>query len=231
MHDLDDRLTFGKMNLFLLHPDPRICAKYHCDVHVVKMILETVQLLYSCHWRHHSLQLQMDLHPPAYKPTHLHHPCSLWVGYAAEHYAWALALAQALCSEYQDRTGHVHKCASHLERLEEWGYPSHTQPVPIPPVVATLRIPPKCQWFPLAMPDLHKRWFSLWDKSGSGYDAMLSYQSFYREKLQTWACRTDKKKMRMKWTGRRVPDFVSAHTFTCKAHTHDRTVFAPYHRP
>lgn len=33
------------MNIFVLDPNPRIAAKYHCDKHVVKMILETAQML------------------------------------------------------------------------------------------------------------------------------------------------------------------------------------------
>ena len=33
------------MNIFHLHKDPKICAEYHCDKHVVKMILETAQML------------------------------------------------------------------------------------------------------------------------------------------------------------------------------------------
>ena len=35
------------MNIFYLHNDPEICAAYHCDKHVVKMILELVQMLYT----------------------------------------------------------------------------------------------------------------------------------------------------------------------------------------
>jgi hypothetical protein len=33
------------MNIFYLHPNPEVCAKHHCDKHVVKMTLETAQLL------------------------------------------------------------------------------------------------------------------------------------------------------------------------------------------
>ena len=33
------------MNIFFLDWDTEKCAKYHCDKHVVKMILETAQLL------------------------------------------------------------------------------------------------------------------------------------------------------------------------------------------
>ena len=33
------------MNIFFLHSNPRRCAKYHSDKHLVKMILELTQLL------------------------------------------------------------------------------------------------------------------------------------------------------------------------------------------
>jgi hypothetical protein len=32
------------MNIFYLDEDPKICAQYHCDKHVVKMIIEYAQL-------------------------------------------------------------------------------------------------------------------------------------------------------------------------------------------
>jgi hypothetical protein len=38
------------MNIFFLDFDTEKCAKYHCDKHVVKMILETAQLLCGVHW-------------------------------------------------------------------------------------------------------------------------------------------------------------------------------------
>jgi hypothetical protein len=38
------------MNIFYLDKDPETCAQYHCDKHVVKMILETAQLLCATQW-------------------------------------------------------------------------------------------------------------------------------------------------------------------------------------
>ena len=37
------------MNIFCLHEDPKIAAQMSCDKHVVKMILESAQLLSTCH--------------------------------------------------------------------------------------------------------------------------------------------------------------------------------------
>lgn len=38
------------MNIFLLDKNPEKCAAYHTDRHVVKMIVETAQLLCTAHW-------------------------------------------------------------------------------------------------------------------------------------------------------------------------------------
>ena len=37
------------MNIFYLDRDPGICTLMHCDKHVVKMILETAQMLSTAH--------------------------------------------------------------------------------------------------------------------------------------------------------------------------------------
>ena len=37
------------MNIFYLHKDPIIALPMSCDKHVVKMILESAQLLSTCH--------------------------------------------------------------------------------------------------------------------------------------------------------------------------------------
>ena len=37
------------MNIFVLDTNPKICAQYHVDKHVVKMILELAQILSTAH--------------------------------------------------------------------------------------------------------------------------------------------------------------------------------------
>lgn len=59
------------MNIFYLSRDPVLCAEMHCDKHVVKMILETAQLLSTAHW-------ELGSTAP-YKPTHKNHPLALQV--------------------------------------------------------------------------------------------------------------------------------------------------------
>ena len=59
------------MNIFMLHQEPQIAAQYHCDKHVVKMILESAQLLCTA--------LNEAGVPMPYRVTHKNHPCSIWV--------------------------------------------------------------------------------------------------------------------------------------------------------
>ena len=96
------------MNLFILSFNPRIAAEHHCDKHVVKMILETAQLLYTAH---------PVPRPGGYKPTHKNHPCAIWTRESLDNYLWACQLGLALCDEYTFRYGKVHKTQAHLEWL------------------------------------------------------------------------------------------------------------------
>jgi Pyrimidine dimer DNA glycosylase len=127
------------MNIFFLHRNPRIAAQYHCDKHVVKMIIETAQLLYSAHW-----MLNSQLPTNAYKLAHKNHPCSIWVRQSITNYMWLASLGWWLCKEYQARYGvhKVHKTEAHIVWL------IHNPPRGIP----YLDMTPLAQ----AMPDIYK---------------------------------------------------------------------------
>jgi hypothetical protein len=103
------------MNIFFLHWSPRKAAEYHCDKHVVKMILETAQLLYAAHW----LAETPNMPENAYKLTHKNHPCSVWVRKSLSNYLWLCSLGWWLCKEYQYRYGRLkeHKTESHIKWL------------------------------------------------------------------------------------------------------------------
>ena len=62
------------MNIFHLHKDPEICASYHCDKHVVKMILETAQMLSTAYRRN------FGDNDDLYKTAYPKHPMTIWVG-------------------------------------------------------------------------------------------------------------------------------------------------------
>jgi len=57
------------MNIFYLDKNTTKCAHYHNDKHVVKMILETAQLLCGAHW--------VTGGEAPYKLSHSNHPSSI----------------------------------------------------------------------------------------------------------------------------------------------------------
>lgn len=112
------------MNIFYLHPDPRRCARWHCDKHVVKMLLEACQLLFTCHW--YMAELAGLPEPPylhcaprrGYKPVNPHHPCGKWLRESLDNYRWLIRLAHCLVDEYHFRYGNkTHACEEQLEWL------------------------------------------------------------------------------------------------------------------
>ncbi len=101
------------MNIFFLSWSPKQAAEFHCDKHVVKMIIETAQLLYSAHWLLHP----EGLPPTAYKLAHKNHPCSIWVRESLTNYLWLCSLGIWLCKEYTFRYKKVHKTEQHIHWL------------------------------------------------------------------------------------------------------------------
>ena len=90
------------MNIFVLDLDPEKAAQYHCDKHVVKMILETAQIL--------STVVQSHYHEPLlYRATHKNHPCVIWAGQSWWNIFWLGKLGRALCREFEFRYGKKHK--------------------------------------------------------------------------------------------------------------------------
>lgn len=92
------------MNIFILDSDPVIAAQMQCDKHVVKMTLESAQLLCTAH------QILDGPSPNLYKPTHKNHPCAIWVRKSHSNYLWLYRHFIALATEYTYRYGKVHLC-------------------------------------------------------------------------------------------------------------------------
>ena len=104
------------MNIFVTDPDPVISAQTLCDKHVVKMVLESAQML-STAWREPNdlrssefSSKYADEHE-LYKTAHPNHPCSIWVRQARENYKWLYRHFVALCDEYTHRSGKSHASA------------------------------------------------------------------------------------------------------------------------
>lgn len=121
------------MNIFYLDYDTTKCAKYHNDKHVVKMILETAQLLCGAHWATGS--------QAPYKLSHKNHPSAIWVRKDINNYNWLCSLGLKLCSEYHYRYGKTHK----TESIIYWCVEN------LPNIPDNEFTPP-----PLAMPDEYK---------------------------------------------------------------------------
>ena len=90
------------MNIFILDTDIETCVKYHCNKHVIKMILESNQLLCTAH------HLSGNSDSRLLKVTHKNHPCSLWVRESINNYRFLVKLCKSLCAEYTFRYGKIH---------------------------------------------------------------------------------------------------------------------------
>ena len=103
------------MNIFVLDEFPMLAAQYHSDTHVVKMTLESAQLLCTCH---HALAPIRE-HPlkHLYRPTHITHPCAKWLRESRTNYEWLYELFRHLADEYKFRYHKDHKSWVDLKRL------------------------------------------------------------------------------------------------------------------
>lgn len=163
------------MNIFFLHQNPKKCARYHSDKHVVKMILELTQLLTCAQY------FNYDDKPPytnCYKKTHVNHPMAKWVRESYDNYLFTLLLAFELCIEFKKRRNKTHACVYHLAKLHklnkfttnpiDWDGKTrlilHNCPYNITPI-------------PMCMPDIYIK-----------SCAISSYRNYYKSKIDinTW---------------------------------------------
>lgn len=103
------------MNIFFVNRDPIVSAQQLVDKHVVKMPLETAQLLCSA--------FPQGVAP--YRRTHYNHPSAIWTRQSKQNYIWLIKHGLALCEEYTHRYGKTHKsqavilwCKDNLSSLE-----------------------------------------------------------------------------------------------------------------
>jgi len=102
------------MNIFYLHSDPIVSAQAMTNKHVVKMILESAQIMSTAH---HVINEGQEYLRQLYKPTHKNHPSSVWVRQSPAHYQWLYEHFQALCKEYTRRYGRTHLTETKLDTL------------------------------------------------------------------------------------------------------------------
>lgn len=183
------------MNIFVLDEDPHQAAKYHCNTHVVKMIIESAQMLSTAHRLLDGHQIIVNRGRPwgrtrntkrwvfrndnfknrtFYQVAHVHHPCTVWTAASCDNYDWHYELFSGLCSEYRVR----YPNGSHrtVRRIADKLRP-FPKNIPYGPRTA----------FPLAMPDKYKT-----------DDPVESYRNFYIGEKMGFA----------KWTTRSMPYWI-----------------------
>jgi len=114
---------------------PALCAKWHADKHVVKMLLEAMQILYTAHWLTQPNAGEWIKRAPLNKSgNHGYkkistpgHPSVLWVMESKANYQWLVDLGTHLNIEYRSRYGDKeHSAEAHLFWLQKNYLPSYT---------------------------------------------------------------------------------------------------------
>ena len=94
------------MNIFYLDEDPEVAAIVQYNKHVVKMILESAQMLCTAHHCYGDREQKENV---PYKQAHLNHPSTIWARRSRATYMWLYEHMLALGHEYTHRYGKVHK--------------------------------------------------------------------------------------------------------------------------
>ena len=103
------------MNIFVTDPDPVKSAQVLPDKHIVKMPLETCQMLAivcSEKWGHGYGEIHKTNGEPykTDKGAFRGHPCTIWANQCLENAWWLLTHGIALSLEYTNRYGKTHSC-------------------------------------------------------------------------------------------------------------------------
>ena len=178
------------MNIFFLHTNPTLCAKYHCDKHCVKMILEMCQMLWTAF--HITGDLDWESQVPdslkIYKLAHKNHPTCIWVRSSISNFTWCAKMGLELCKEYTKRYGKTHACEKSFIWFQN-NIPNCDEKYISPTAFYSMySIPPGCTPPPLAMPEFFHY-----------PDLIESYRLYYRADKSRFA----------KWKGQEAPKWFS----------------------
>lgn len=178
------------MNIFYIDKDPVQAAQWMVDKHVVKMILESAQLLSTAHRLHDGREIEgksktgrkarrwvLDDARDAvvYQATHINHPSAVWCRDSVENYNWLVDHFFALMAEYTYRYNKEHKCYGELSYLLQ-SPPHNLKARDMTPM-------------PSAMADEYK----------ISNDSLTNYRNYYR---------IGKVSMH-KWTNRQPPEWIN----------------------
>lgn len=161
------------MNIFFLHPDPEIAAKILCNKHVVKMILESAQMICTVLRRYGITDEQF---PNMYKKAHPKHPSTLWAGEKRGNLLWLYHHAIAMSKEYTYRYGKVH--TTYTKILSK-----------ALPFIKAINIPEGYSRPREAMPDLHK--------TDNPVESYISYYLIDKSRMLEWYRKDGKQKIHL----------------------------------
>lgn len=115
------------MNIFFTSNCPVECAKYLDDKRIVKMCLETAQMLSTALYETNSeiftkheftsiksKKVKEALYYNGIKiplPTHKNHPSNVWARQSQDNFMWLCQHFKALLTEYTNRYNKIHKCS------------------------------------------------------------------------------------------------------------------------
>lgn len=146
------------MNVFASDPSPVFSAQVLADQHVVKMALESAQILST------ALHIRGRNHTSLYRPTHKHHPCTVAAAKDDHYFWWVYHHGRALAGEYLLRFGKEHGALNRIELAGRVMLSAAPYGDPMPTT------------WPLAMPDEYKH--------ENPHEAYINY---LREKYRQWA--------------------------------------------
>ncbi|MDG5821378.1 hypothetical protein [Natronococcus sp. A-GB7] len=146
------------MNVFWLDEDPRLAARYHCDEHVNKLLLEAAQVLCTAA-RENGRDDEF-----LYAATHTGHPVTEWATESRANWLRLREHAEALNAEFVER---YEKDGDHAS----WEVIEQIDPdeIEFPTEEPTPR--------PQAMPDEYKR----------ADDPVGAYRAYYAGEKAEWA--------------------------------------------
>lgn len=121
------------MNIFYLDSCPKTIASWLCDQHIIKMQLESAQMLCTAHRILDGIPIRKindagrrvlrwylpdEREQLLYQATHVNHPSSIWTRASSAHYQWHLELLKEMQAEYTRRYNKQHKTEKLVPFLE-----------------------------------------------------------------------------------------------------------------
>jgi hypothetical protein len=113
------------MNIFFLDKTPKKSARYLCDKHVPKMLLESAQMLSTAVRKYEEFTQTTPLSAPIYKSAYPNHPMTKWVSTSKNNFNWALENAVWIDDEYRRRFNKIHKSFDVIQNIIDFELDAH----------------------------------------------------------------------------------------------------------